>query len=92
MHITKFGKKLSKHQEYLQICGIKIDDETKTQFYVEEMIDSVMFEKREFIAWENAVDKWYKEATDFFKKIVDDDETYTSVVGGTAKRARFESA
>ena len=26
------------------------------------------------------------------RKLVDDDETYMSVVGGTAKRARFESA
>ena len=92
MHITKFGKQLIKQQEYLQTCDIKIDDETKTQFYVEQMIDSAMFDKRGIIAWENADNKSYKKATRFFEKLVDNDETCTSAVGGTAKMAQFENA
>ena len=92
MHITKFGKKLRKHQEYLKVCGVKIDNETKMQFYVEEMIDSAMFEKCDIVAWENADDKCYNKVTSFFEKLVDNKETYTSVVGGKAKRGRFESA
>ena len=67
MHITKFGKNLRKHQEYLQTCDIRIDNETKTQFYLEQMIDSTMFEKRKITEWENANHKCYKKATEFFR-------------------------
>ena len=34
MHISKFGKHLTKEQKYLKTCGIDIDDEAKIQFYI----------------------------------------------------------
>ena len=46
MHISKFRKHLTKEQKYLKTCGIEIDEEKKIQFYVKQMIDSAMFEKR----------------------------------------------
>ena len=56
------------------------------------MIDSCMFEKKDIIEWENWENKTFKEAKTFFEQLVDDDDIYTNVVGGTAKRTRFESA
>ena len=48
-HISKFGKHLTKEQKYLRTWGIEIDDEEKIQFYIEQMIDSCMFEKKDII-------------------------------------------
>ena len=56
------------------------------------MIDSCMFEKKDIIEWENWDNKTFKEAKTFFEQLVDDNDIYTNVVGGTAKRTRFESA
>ena len=53
MHVTKFGKQLNKEQAYLKTCGINIDDDVKTQFYVEQMIDSGIFSKQDIILWES---------------------------------------
>ena len=92
MHISKFGKHLTKEQKYLKTCGIDIDDEAKTQFYIEQMIDSCIFEKKDIIEWENWQNKTYKEAKTFFEQPVNNDDIYSNVVGGTAKRTRFESA
>ena len=67
MHVTKFGKQLDKEQKYLKTCGIKIDDDTKTQFYTEQMIDSGMFAKKDIIDWEDEDIKTWKKARTFFK-------------------------
>ena len=56
------------------------------------MIVNCMFEKKDIIEWENWENKTLKEAKTFFEQLVDDDDIYTNVVGGTAKRTRFESA
>ena len=82
---------MTKEQKYLRTCGIEIDNEAKNQFYVEQMIDSCMFEKKDIIEWENWQNKTFSEAKAFFEQLVDDDDIYTNVVGGTAKRTRFES-
>ena len=92
MYISKFGKYLIKERKYLKTCGIEINDEAKIQFYIDQMIDSCMFENKDIIKWENWENKTFKEAKAFFEQLVDDDDIYTNVVGGTAKRARFESA
>ena len=56
------------------------------------MINDCMFEKRKIIELETRPNKTYKEAKMFFEKLVNNDDIYTNVVGGTAKRTRFESA
>ena len=56
------------------------------------MIGSFVFDKKDIIVWENWQNKTYKEAKTFFVQLVDNDDIYTNEVGGTAKRARFESA
>ena len=56
------------------------------------MIDSCMFEKKDIIEWENWQNKTFRDAKSFFEQLVDNDDIYTNVVGGTAKRTRFESA
>ena len=53
MHLTKFGIQLNKEQAYLKTCGINIADDVKTQFYVEQMIESGIFSKQDIIAWES---------------------------------------
>ena len=50
MHITKFAKHLDNRQEYLSTTGIKITDDDKLQFYLEQMIDSTIFSKQEIVA------------------------------------------
>ena len=45
MHITKFAKHLDEHQGYLKSAGIEITDATKLKFYLEQIIDSTMFDK-----------------------------------------------
>ena len=85
-------KAFNEGKKYLRTCGIEIDYEAKILFYVEQMIDSCMFEKKDIIEWENWNNKTFKEAKTFFEQLVNDDDIYTNVVGGTAKRSRFESA
>ena len=65
-----------------------------TQFYVEQMMDSGMFEKLELKDWEKKpeVDKTFATATDYFEEIISDNETYESNAGEMAKRAGFKSA
>ena len=46
-HITDFGIRLKNDQEHLLLNKIKISDEEMTQFYIEQMLDSGMFEKLE---------------------------------------------
>ena len=75
------------------MCGINIDGNVKTQFYVEQMIDSGIFSKQDIILWESELqDKDWADALLFFESSMEDEDTYTVVLGGTAKRTRFESA
>ena len=53
MHLTKFRKQLNKEQAYFKTCGVNIDDDVKTQLYVEQMIDSGIFSKQDIILWES---------------------------------------
>ena len=94
MHITKFAKGLNKQQKYLKTTGITISDEIKLQFYTKQMIDSGIFNKRDRIDWEDRTknNKTWPKATKYFQKLVTSKERYVGVVGGTAKKARFESA
>ena len=65
----------------------------KTQFYVEQMIDSGIFSKQDIILWESELqNKDWADALLFFESSMEDEDTYTAVLGGTAKRTRFESA
>ena len=93
-HVTDFGIRLKDDQEHLHTNKIVISDADMTQFYVEQMMNSGMFEKQELKDWEKKpeADKTFDEATSYFEEIVADNETYESNAGGTAKRAGFESA
>ena len=88
MHVSKFGLKLDKEQKYLKTCGIIIDEESKVQFYGEQMINSGMFEKRDIIEWEEVSVKSWTQATFYFEARMDEEDTYMAVVGGTAKKTR----
>ena len=92
IHISKFVKHLTKEQEYLKTCDVEINDDAKVQFYVKQMIDSYMFDKQHIIEWENVSHKSFYHETYFFELLAEDEDVYTSVVGGTAKKACFESA
>ena len=93
MHLTKFGKQLNKEEAYLKTCGINIADDVKTQFYVEQMIDSGIFSKEDIIAWESDLqDKDWGDAVLYFEERMEDEDKYTEVLGGAEKRTRFESA
>ena len=93
-HITDFGIRLKNDQEHLLLNKIKISDEEMTQFYIEQMLDSGMFEKLELKEWEKKpeVDKTFNDTTDYFEEITADNETYELNMGSTAKRAGFKSA
>ena len=94
MHITKFAKQLDKQQDYLKITGVTITDKSKLQFYIKQILDSAMFNKHNIINCEdrNKSQKTWKLATNYFEQLLAREERYTSVVSGTAKKARFESA
>ena len=94
MHIIKFAKQLDKQQAYLKTTGITILDKSTPQFYTKKMIDSKMFDKRDIIDWEDRTKnkKTWSTAPSYFQKIVASEESYTRVVGGPEKTARFESA
>ena len=49
MHISKFGKHLRKEQIHLKSGNININNDAKTQFCVEQMIDSCIFDKPDII-------------------------------------------
>ena len=94
MHVTKFAKLLDEQQEYLKSAGIEITDASKLQFYTEQIIDSQMFDKPIIIRWEERGiegETWEK-ARKFFEKMTRREEVYTSSIGGTAKKTRFESS
>ena len=86
MHVTNFTKQLTKQKIYLQIPGINISDKSKLQYYTEQMIDSNMFNKQDIMNWEDRI------KLKCLQKLVASKEKYASVVGGTANKARFESA
>ena len=94
MHITKFAKQLDRQQAYLKTTGINITEESKLQFYTKQILDRAMFDKRNIIEWEDRTKdmKTWALATKYFEQLVTSEERYTSMVGGTAKKARFESA
>ena len=93
MHVNKFGKQLNKEQAYLKMYGINTDGDVKTQFYVEQMIDSGIFSKQDIILWESDLQgKDWADALLFFESSTENEDTYTAVLGGTTKRTRFESA
>ena len=67
-------------------CGIKITDDVKAQFYVEQMIDSGIFSKVDIIAWESDLqDKEWADAVLFFEARMEDEDKYTEVLGGSEK-------
>ena len=92
-HITDFGIKLKHDQGHLLLSKIKISNKEMTQFYVEQMFDSRMFEKLELKEWEkkDGADKTFEDAIDYFEEIIDHNETYEANAGGTAKRSGFDS-
>ena len=93
MHLTKFGIQLNKEQAYLKTCRINIADDVKTQFYVEQMIDSGIFSKLDIIAWESDLQaKEWGDAVLYFAERMEDKDKYTEVLGGLKKRTRFKSA
>ena len=92
VHIRTFANQLDKQQVYLKTTGITITNESKLQFYTRQMLNSAMFNKRNIIDWGDRIksQKTWKLATNYFEKLVANEERHTSVVGGTAKKAHFE--
>ena len=52
-HDTKFAKQLTKQQPYLQTTGNNVSNESRLQFYTEQMIKSKTIDKRDIINWED---------------------------------------
>ena len=94
MHITKFRKHPDKDQAYLKTVGITVSDKSKLQFYVKQMLDSRLFDKRNIISWEDRKkgNTIWPNATKYFQDLVDSNERHTNVASGTAKSSRFNSA
>ena len=56
------------------------------------MIDSGMFSKKDIIDWEDEDKKTWAAARLVWELTMEEEDTYTAVLGGTAKRTHFESA
>ena len=93
-HITKFAKRLDDEMIYLNSHdGIDITEANKLQFYTEQMLDSGFFDKSVLIKWGKRLPtrKTWVKAKTYFEKWTKREEVYGLSVGGTAKKARFES-
>ena len=95
MHVTKLAKNLEQNQKDLKTTGISISDESKLQFYTEQIIENGgMFDKKDIIEWKDKIqaDKTRAKAKECFQKLVASEERYASVTGRNAINARFKSA
>ena len=94
MHITKFISQLNKGQKALARDDIVITAEDKLQHFILQMFASNCFDEKQMMEWEKKpqADKTWANATDYFKEIVREQETYAKLSGRTTKKARYESA
>ena len=92
--ISTFIKRLNEEQTTLAEDNIRISVEDKLQHFLEEMYDSALFERRDYSEWENRPDeeKDWDEATEYYQGLIDAMDSFNENIGGTAKRAKFESA
>ena len=92
--IHEFIKRLDEDQEALLVDGIKISDDDKMQHYMEQMYDCGIFDIKDFRTWEemDPAEQTWDTAVDYFEGIVESMETFKENMGGTAKKAKFESA
>ena len=94
-HVTKFAQRLNKQQVYLNgHDGIDITDSNGLQFYIKKMLDSGFFDKHVIMMWEKRDPnrRTWGSATTYFQKWTKREEVYDLGIGGTAKKARFESS
>ena len=93
-HITELYKRLDDDQAALAANNIPISDEDKLQFFIEQMYESKNFDREQYVAWEKrpAATKTWAGAKEYFEELTNDIDEYEANIGGTAKRAKFESA
>jgi len=93
-HITKFISKLNKGEKALARDGIVITAEDKLQHFILQMYASNCFDEKQMMEWEKkpTADKTWANATNYFKEIIREQETYAKLSGRSSKRARYESA
>ena len=93
-HITAFATRLDREQKELARQKVIITNDDQLQHYILEMYDSNQFDRKELTDWEkkDEYNKTWDEATEYFEDIVADIDAYDENRGGTAKKARFESA
>ncbi len=95
-HLTAFGKCLDDDQCSLVRSDVKIMDDNKLQFYLEEIYGSNRFDKQEMLTWErepSATKTDFDLTKTHFETIVNATDTYKqNAGGGTAGRNRYESA
>ena len=93
--VTKFAQRLDDQQVYLNgHDGINITEANKLQFYIEHMLDSGFFDTHILMRWEkrDPTRKTWDCAKTYFEKCTKREEVYDLSIGGTAKKARFESS
>jgi hypothetical protein len=93
-HIEEFIKRLNEEQISLGRDKVVISNDDKLQHFLEEMYDCGMFDRRDYKEWETKEDddKTWEAATAHFTEIVDNMDTYNHNIGGSAKKAKYESA
>ncbi len=94
--LTAFGKRLDKDQWALIRSDVTIADDNKLQFYLEEIYDSIHFDKQEMLPWErepSATKTDFTLAKAHFEVIVNATNIYEqNTGGGTTGRNRYDSA
>lgn len=92
--VDAFKKRLDENQAIQEENGVHISDEDKYQHFVEEMIESNLFDEKDFRQFDNefrdAAD--WDDTTAFFEAVMDSMDSYERNCGGTSKQAKFESA
>ena len=93
-HITKFISQLNKGEKALARDNIVITADDKLHHFILQMFASNCFDEKQMMEWEKkpTADKNWANATNYFKEIIREQETYTKLSGRSSKKARYESA
>jgi hypothetical protein len=95
-HISEFIKHLNDEQEYYETLKIKISEDDKLDHFLDQMWQQSgnLFDQAMMDGWTDKAedDKTWANACKYFKSLMRKLETWELNHGGTARKAKFESA
>lgn len=92
--VDAFKQRLDESQAIYEENGVTISDKDKYQHFAEKMIESNLFEEKDFRQYDNEMrdEADWEDMTSFFEAVMDSMNSYKQNCGRTTKQAKSESA